>query len=190
LTHEEKIIKYKSQLNNSEKYKKTLHLIQGYLEKIEHELQTLTKEKRYERAVHSATGNFELMLRKIIKSIPDLGTKIKDNDRYQIHFHAFRSWFKTQTTDSQESDFAEALMGHKSLKLKYYRQNSKKRQEVYKKVESALTIADFDKIERDIENIQEKHLEYENRFRKYEKLDRLLQNVNEEKLIKLLDSIS
>jgi integrase len=39
-----------------------------------------------------------------------------DNGRNAIHFHAFRAWFKTQVTDCHQSDFAEALMGHTSLK--------------------------------------------------------------------------
>ena len=58
-----------------------------------------------------------------------------------------RYFFKTQVTDAHESDFAEALMGHKSVKLVYYRQNAKKRQKTYLDVEHALTISETERID-------------------------------------------
>ena len=157
LTHEEKIIKYKAQLNDPLTDKNRLHLLKAYVSKLESELKTLTPQQRYEKNVQSAKSSFEGMLRDVIKSIPDLAVKIKDNDRNQIHFHAFRAWFKTQVTDAQQSDYAEALMGHKSLKLKYYRQNHKKRLEIYRKVEHALTISDFENIEKNIVQVTENY---------------------------------
>ena len=157
LTHEEKIIKYKAQLNDPLTDKNRLHLLKAYVSKLESELKTLTPQQRYEKNVQSAKSSFEGMLRDVIKSIPDLAVKIKDNDRNQIHFHAFRAWFKTQVTDAQQSDYAEALMGHKSLKLKYYRQNHKKRLEIYRKVEHALTISDFENVEKNIVQVTENY---------------------------------
>jgi len=159
LTHEEKIIKYKAQLNDPLTDKNRLHLLKAYVSKLESELKMLTPHQRYEKNVQSAKSSFEGMLRDVIKSIPDLAVKIKDNDRNQIHFHAFRAWFKTQVTDAQQSDYAEALMGHKSLKLKYYRQNHKKRLEIYRKVEPALTISDFENIEKNIVQVTENYQE-------------------------------
>ncbi len=49
LTHEEKIIKYKAQLNNPQIGKHRLHLLKGYVSKLEKELKTLTPQQRYEK---------------------------------------------------------------------------------------------------------------------------------------------
>lgn len=76
-----------------------------------------------------------------------------------IHFHAFRAWFKTQVTDAHQSDFAEALMGHKSLKLVYYRQNDKARAQTYLDVEHSLTISDTEKIDNNYSEIQKDNQE-------------------------------
>jgi len=86
-------------------------------------------------------------LSNLIKNIPQLNVK-NENGRSSIHFHAFRAWFKTQITDAHQSDFAEALMGHKSLRLLYYRQNDKVRAKTYLDVEYAVTISDTEKIDR------------------------------------------
>ena len=56
--------------------------------------------------------------------------------------------------NAQESDFAEALMGHKSLKLVYYKQSFEERQKMYKKLEPNLTISDFSKVEKTMEEMQ------------------------------------
>ena len=64
-----------------------------------------------------------------------------------IFMGCVRYFFKTQVTDAHESDFAEALMGHKSVKLVYYRQNAKKRQKTYLDVEHALTISETERID-------------------------------------------
>lgn len=45
-------------------------------------------------------------------------------------------------------------MGHKSIKLVYYRQNEKKRNQTYLDVEHALTITDTEKIDNDYSEIQ------------------------------------
>ena len=94
----------------------------------------------------------------LVKNIPELDTK-NDNGRNSIHFHAFRAWFKTQVTDAHQSDFAEALMGHKSVKLMYYRQNEKARAQIYKDVEHALTIAETEKLDQNYTQIQKENHE-------------------------------
>lgn len=159
LLHEEKILKYKAQLQDPNIEKQRPHLLRKYISKLENELQTLSKEELYHRAVITAKASFEEMIRNVIESIPDLAVKIKDNDRNQIHFHAFRAWFKTQVTDAHQSDFAEALMGHKNLKTLYYRQNHEKRQKVYREIEHALTISDTEVIEKNLSQIQDSEKE-------------------------------
>jgi len=83
-------------------------------------------EDDYAKNVVVTRQSFEQMLRLVRDNIPELNKK-NENGRNSIHFHALRAWFKTQVTDAHQSDFAEALMGHKSLKLVYYRQNEKAR---------------------------------------------------------------
>ncbi|MCZ6582377.1 MAG: hypothetical protein O6761_04310 [Thaumarchaeota archaeon] len=50
-------------------------------------------------------------------------------------------------------------MGHKSLKLVYYRQNAKRRQKTYQDVEHALTIFDTEQIDKNYSEIQEANQE-------------------------------
>jgi integrase len=111
------------------------------------------EEERYFKAASSARATLEDMLTKVIVSIPELAKKL-ENGRNNIHFHAFRAWFKTQVTNAHQSDFAEALMGHKSLKLMYYRQNAKDRLKTYLEVEPALTVSDFTIVESTIEDLK------------------------------------
>ena len=94
----------------------------------------------------------------LIKNIPELNLK-NENGRSSIHFHAFRAWFKTQVTDAHQSDFAEALMGHKSIRLLYYRQNEKVRARTYLDVEYAVTISDTEKIDRNYSDMQKDNSE-------------------------------
>jgi len=114
-----------------------------------------TEEERYFNAVNSARATLEQMLTKVIDSVPELSKK-NENGRNSIHFHAFRAWFKTQVTNAHQSDFAEALMGHKSLKLVYFRQNAKDRSKVYLEVEPSLTVSDFTKVEESMEEMRTK----------------------------------
>ena len=102
--------------------------------------------------------SLERQLKHVLENIPELNKK-NENGRNAIHFHAFRAWFKTQVTDAHQSDFAEALMGHKSLKLLYYRQNDKARARTYLEIEHVLTIADTEKIDQDFTEIQKDNLE-------------------------------
>ena len=102
--------------------------------------------------------SLERQIKRVLENIPELNKK-NENGRNAIHFHAFRAWFKTQVTDAHQSDFAESLMGHKSLKLVYYRQNAKARAETYLGIEHALTIADTEKIDENYSELQKDNLE-------------------------------
>ena len=57
-------------------------------------------------------------------------------------------------TNAHQSDFSEAMMGHTSVKLAYYRQNAKDRLKTYLEVEPALTISDFTKVEATMEDLK------------------------------------
>ena len=108
--------------------------------------------------VKMSCQNLGRQLSRLVQSIPELDTR-NENGRNAIHFHAFRAWFKTQVTDAHQSDFAEALMGHKSLKLVYYRQNEKAHAKTYLEVEHSLTISDTEKIDQNYTEIQKDNLE-------------------------------
>jgi len=128
------------------------------IENLESQLESMIPEERYAKSVATTCHNLQQQLARIIKDNPDLNKKT-ENDRNEIHFHAFRYFFKTQVTDAHQSDFAEALMGHKSLKLVYYRQNEKARAQTYLAVEHALTIADTEKIDENYSELQKDNLE-------------------------------
>jgi len=159
LTLEEKLAKYKKRLNESDTKGLGKGLIKQNIARIEKDLKTKSQEELYAKAVSSCKTSFEEMLSHVVESIPDLAVKIKDNNRNQIHFHAFRAWFKTQVTDAHQSDFAEALMGHKSLKTLYYRQNHQKREKTYRGIEHVLTISDTEVIEKNLVQIQDSEQE-------------------------------
>jgi len=159
LTLEEKLAKYKKRLNEPDTKGLGKGLIKKNIARIENDLKTKSQEELYAKAVSSCKTSFEEMLSHVVESIPDLAVKIKDNNRNQIHFHAFRAWFKTQVTDAHQSDFAEALMGHKSLKTLYYRQNHQKREKTYRGIEHVLTISDTEVIEKNLAQIQDSEQE-------------------------------
>lgn len=125
---------------------------------LESNLQNISKEEQYAKSVLSTCHNLEKQLSTVLKNIPELDEK-NENGRNAIHFHALRAWFKTQVTDAHQSDFAEALMGHKSLKLVYYRQNDKARAQTYLDVEHALTISDTEKIDNNFSELQKDNKE-------------------------------
>ena len=52
------------------------------------------------------------------------------------------------------SDFAEALLGHISLKLTYYKKNEEQRKNSYKQAEQYLTISDTTIVGETIDNMQ------------------------------------
>jgi len=110
--------------------------------------------KSYYKSMFSARQTFMEKLRKTTDSIPELTVK-NENGQNSIHFHAFRKWFKTQVTTAGQSDFAESLMGHKSLKLVYFKQSSDARMKLYQKMEPFLTISDFTKVEKTMDELQD-----------------------------------
>lgn len=107
----------------------------------------------YNRAVRTTCTSLQLSLLRVISSIPELNQR-NENGRNSVHFHAFRAWFKTQVTNAHQSDFAEALMGHQSIKLMYYRNNLKDRLKTYLEIESVLTVSDLTTVENTIEGLQ------------------------------------
>jgi len=118
----------------------------------------LSSEEKQQFRMLVTKHNFQNQLKRLKVDIPELSTK-SENGRYNIHFHAFRYFFKTQVTDAHESDFAEALMGHHSIKLVYYRQNAKKRQKTYLDVEHSLTISETEHIEKNYTELQQDNLQ-------------------------------
>lgn len=116
----------------------------------------MDKEELYSRSLITARNSHENQLRKIVESIPELAMK-NENRRNSIHFHSFRAWFKTQVTDAHQSDFAEAMMGHTSLKLVYYRQNEEARAKTFLGIEHALTISDTTKIDKEYDELRQEN---------------------------------
>jgi len=159
LQHEDRLRHLRERLTKNEYNNSGLQKIdKKNISILESNLRNITKEERYAKSVLSTNHNLEKQLFNLIKNIPELNVK-NENGRSSIHFHAFRAWFKTQVTDAHQSDFAEALMGHKSLKLVYYRQNAKQRQKTYLDVEHALTISETEKIDENYSELQKDNLE-------------------------------
>jgi len=136
-------------------------------------------EEDYIKNLLVTRQSFERMLQHVRSNIPELNKK-NENGRNAIHFHALRAWFKTQVTDAHQSDFAEALMGHKSLKLVYYRQNEKARAQTYLDVEHSLTIAETEKIDQNYTLMQKDNQELrgivDNLSRQLQSLERRIES--------------
>ena len=109
------------------------------------------------------------LIRKL-KKVPDLD-KLARNGRRVIHFHAFREFFYTQVSNISGSNYAHALMGHHEYLDTYYALSEKQQVSLYKKAESYLTISDYTKIEKSLENIQNKQTDI---VEKYETFERYL----------------
>jgi len=135
----------------SSETEKNLKILTGLID----ETDSIIKQERFSTDFKVWKARAERFLK---QAFPDLNSK-NSNGRNTIHFHAFRAWFKTQVTDAHQSDFAEALMGHSSLKLVYYRQNDRARARTYLDVEHALTIADTEKIDQNFTEMQKDNLE-------------------------------
>lgn len=155
-TDEDKIKRIQEKLAKNELNKNQKVLATNRVKIIQDQLKRLGSEELYARCVTVTKQSLEAQLRKVIMGIPELAMK-NDNGRNTIHFHAFRAWFKTQVTNCHQSDFAEALMGHTSLKLVYYRQNDEQRAKIYREIEPTLTISDTEKIEKSFEILQEEN---------------------------------
>lgn len=111
----------------------------------------------------------ENMLHSQLKKIPSLN-RISKNGRRLVHFHAFREFFYTATSNATESNFAHALMGHHSYLDTYYTLSEKEKGKMYLKAEASLTIADFSKIEEELEQTKEKQKENEEFYNKLKRL--------------------
>ena len=120
--------------------------------------QDISDEEFISKRVRVTVQNLERQLGHLIKKIPELSYK-NDNGRNAIHFHSFRAWMKTQITLEKQSDFSEALLGHHSLKLVYFRQNDSARRKTYLSIEHALTLADTEKIDQNFTDMQKDNLE-------------------------------
>ena len=125
---------------------------------LEAQLASMTPEERYAKCVAMTCHNLQQQLARVIKDNPELNQK-NENSISWIHFHAFRSWFKTQVTDAHQSDFSEALLGHSSLKLVYYRQNDAARMRTYKDIEHAVSLSNNEEIEQNYSELQKDNLE-------------------------------
>jgi len=115
-------------------------------------------EEYIAKRVRSTVQNLEKQLAHLVSTIPELNYK-NDNGRNAIHFHSFRAWMKTQITLEKQSDFSEALLGHHSLKLVYFRQNDSARRKTYLSIEHALTLADTEKIDQNFSDLQKDNYE-------------------------------
>jgi len=156
-TDEDKIKRIKEKLAKNSYYdKRRAVLAANRLKILEEQLERLGDEERSARCAMITKQSLEEQLRKVFSGISELEIK-NDNGRNTIHFHAFRAWFKTQVTNNHQSDYAEALMGHTSLKLVYYRQNYEQRTKIYRELEPTLTISDTEKIEKGFEILQEEN---------------------------------
>jgi len=174
--HDERISDLKNRIERRKlKKQPTLHL-RKLLHRFENELKVLGSEERYARDVSVAVQNLTNQLTRVIRKIPELNVK-NDKGRNSIHFHAFRKFFKTKVTDAHQSDFAEALMGHSSVKLLYYRQDDKARSQTYRQIEHAVTIADTEKLD---ENITEMQEEYQDLRKVIDGFSRKLKNMEKE----------
>ena len=105
-----------------------------------------------------------------IKKVPELN-RLARNGRRMIHFHAFREYFYTSVSNISGSNFAHALMGHHEYLDTYYTLSQKQQVSLYQKAEPYLTISDFTKIEKSLENMQNKQTDI---LEKYDSFERYL----------------
>lgn len=97
--------------------------------------------------------------------------KLNRNGRRLIHFHAFREYFYSVVSNVSGPNFAHALMGHHDYLDTYYVLSDKQQVQLFKKAEPYLTISDFAKIEKSLEQLQNKQTDI---LEKYEAFERYL----------------
>jgi len=90
-----------------------------------------------------------------IKTIPEL-SKLNENGRRMIHFHAFRKYFRTVVGNAVGRDYAEAIMGHHFYLDTYYQLPEEKKREMYLQAEPFLTISDYVQIEKDLRSVKQR----------------------------------
>ncbi len=94
-------------------------------------------------------------MKKSIENIPEL-SKLNENGRHMVHFHAFRKYFRTIVGNAVGRDYAEALMGHHFYLDTYYNLPDEKKREMYLQSESFLTISDYAQIEKDLRSVKQR----------------------------------
>ena len=105
-----------------------------------------------------------------IAKVPELN-RLARNGRKVIHFHAFREYFYTVVSNVSGSNFAHALMGHHEYLDTYYTLSEKQQIQLYQKAIPYLTVADYTRIERDLEKIQNNQSDM---LEKYAEVERYL----------------
>ena len=117
----------------------------------------------------AAENVLQKMLSTNIQKIPDL-SRLNENGRKVIHFHAFRKYFRTVVGNACGRDFAEAIIGHKFYLSTYYNLSEAQKRELYLKAEPYLTISDYSKVDKTLQEMsdRQKELEYKvTRFEEY-----------------------
>jgi len=99
-------------------------------------------------------------LREIVRSIPDLNVK-DEYGRQTIHLHSLRKYFRTTVGNVVGRDFAEAIMGHSFYLDTYYQLSEEKKKEMFLQAEPYLTMSDFEAVESNIKQMDEKYVELE-----------------------------
>ncbi|CAD6368609.1 putative Integrase family protein [metagenome] len=102
-------------------------------------------------------------LREIVRSIPDLNVK-DENGRQSIHLHSFRKFFRTIVGNAVGRDFAEAIIGHGFYMDTYYQLSDEKKKEMFLQVEPYLTMSDFQAVETNLKQMNEKYNKLEAKF--------------------------
>jgi len=106
------------------------------------------------------TTNLGLSLRYYTSKIPELA-RLNENGRNMIHFHAFRTFFRTTVGNAVGRDFAEAIIGHHFYLDSYYNLPEEERKKLYLKAEPYITISDFRRVEKDLISMKKKQEEIE-----------------------------
>ena len=111
-------------------------------------------------------------MKRHLENIPEL-SKLNENGRLMVHFHAFRKYFRTVVGNAVGRDYAEALMGHHFYLDTYYQLPDQEKLSMYLQAEPFLTISDFSAIKKELKNQKQIHEEI---IKKQLELDRLLED--------------
>jgi len=111
-------------------------------------------------------------MKRHLENIPEL-SKLNENGRLMVHFHAFRKYFRTVVGNAVGRDYAEALMGHHFYLDTYYQLPDQEKLSMYLQAEPFLTISDFSAIKKELKNEKQR---YEEIVKKQLELDKLLED--------------
>lgn len=111
----------------------------------------------------SSIKTLQTELRDIVRNIPDLNIR-DETGRQAIHLHSFRKFFRTTVGNAVGRDFAEAIMGHSFYLDTYYQLSEEKKKEMYLQAEPYLTMSDFEAVEGNIKQMNEKYQNLEKKF--------------------------